>query len=188
MPLGRELVRIPEVPFPRDGGVITRGFKNPGKGQLRRGQAELTAFLQPGCFVIPADIVNSDGALETTDAMLIASGEQRAAGRSALRRIGVILGEAYALPRNRIDDGSSDIGASIHSDIAPAEIVGHDQDDIRPSPRALGHSARCGARCKKRSAGYCGLRSHHAHAIPTVISCTAENNPTQAGHPPIAHR
>jgi hypothetical protein len=68
----------------------------------------------------------------------VASRHQRGARRRA-HRLGIELLEARAGPGELVDIWCLDVGA-VEADILPAEIVGHDVDDVRF--RALGRGGR----------------------------------------------
>ncbi len=74
-------------------------------------------------------------------AVLVAPGDQREAGRRADRRVGVGLGEADALPGQLVQLRRGEVGLAVDAQVGMAQVVGQDEDDVR-----LFAAARGGAR------------------------------------------
>ena len=87
-------------------------------------------------------------------AVVVASGEQRGARRGADRRAAVVLGAAHALGGEPIDVGRGQDGVAVAAQVAVAQVVGQEDDDVGTRARRCGsHAAgttgqvRCRARC-----------------------------------------
>ena len=76
--------------------------------------------------------------------MVVASGEQRGASRGADRRAAVVLGAAHALGREPVDVGRGQDGVAVAAQVAVAQVVGHDKDDVGTRRRRCGSHARRG--------------------------------------------
>jgi hypothetical protein len=75
------------------------------------------------------------------------AGEERVARGRARRRRRVGVGEAQAPGGQGVDRGRPDLGRAVAADVAVAEIVGVDEDDVRAAGRhALAASGREGGR------------------------------------------
>ena len=72
--VGRVLGGVAEVPLAGERRVIAEGFQLAGESGFGGGQSEFAALLEPGGFVVTADVVDADGALESAHALGIASG------------------------------------------------------------------------------------------------------------------
>src|SRR5262249_60065538 len=82
--------------------------------------------------VLPAAAVAGPGLQETRDlpAAGVAAGQQRAAGRRADRRGGIVLREARAVPRQAVEVGSRGDLAAVAAEVARPQVVGKDDNDV----------------------------------------------------------
>ena len=121
MLVGTELRSPPEMPLADEGRVVAvlpdeRGnrrmaWRQPGSGRAFSRQRLLQPDFQP---------------------LRIASGDKRAPRRRADRRRGVGTRELDALLREPIEVGRLVIGAAVAAQIAVAQIVREDEEDVRP--------------------------------------------------------
>src|SRR5262249_31349040 len=69
-------------------------------------------------------------------AELVAARHQRGTGRGA-RGADVEVGELDALAGEGVDVRRKDNRATAHGEVAVADVVGHDDHDVRPAPRVI---------------------------------------------------
>ena len=89
-------------------------------------------------------VLRADRVKFETETGLVATGEQRGAGRRAKWRGDVAVGKAHAGGGERVDVGRGDAFAPVATEFAVAEIVGDDEDDVRAAG-GLGGSRGDGA-------------------------------------------
>ena len=95
--------------------------------------------------------------------LLVPPGQQTGARRAANGRRRICVREPHAIRADRIDVWSWKLFAAMHTDVAVAEIVGHNEHDIRPSRTALSLSkARFAIRARLREG-----RRHLQHGDQT---------------------
>ena len=119
------------MPLADAGRVVTLLLEDARDRGLPDRRAQLAALLQPLGFVIAAHVPDAQGAFHASDALLIAAGHQRGAGRGAFRRIGVALPKAHALAADGIDVGRADVGTAVTGEVSVAQVVGKEQDYVR---------------------------------------------------------
>jgi hypothetical protein len=115
---GRQVgrVEVPQVPLADDGGAVARGTEGLGQGAFGQGQA----VLRPGA---------DDADLEAV-AHGVAPGQEGGAGGGA-DGLDVELLQADAGGGELVDVRRLDF-ASVVADVLPAEVVGEEEDDVRP--------------------------------------------------------
>ena len=148
---------------------------------------------QPDGVVITADVAGADGALQSSGPLLVAPGQERGPGRGALRPVGVVLGEMRAFLGEAVDVGSLGLGMAVEAQVSVAQIVRHDQDDVRLFRRlisglnvrgALGRTAgsetkeQKGERCKKAECGVLFPWSYHCVSLQEWGKRKEESFPT----------
>ena len=116
------------VPLAHVAGAVASGGEHLADGALAQGDA-----------VEAAVRLHAQGAA----AVVVASGEQRGACRGADRSAAVVLGAAHALGGEPIDVGRGQDGVAVAAQVAVAQVVGQEQDDV-------GTRAQ---RCERHTAG-----------------------------------
>lgn len=88
-----------------------------------------------------------------TQAVLVTAGDQAEARGRADRGIGVSLHQADTLPCQLVQVRGAVIRLAIHAEVAPAQVVGQDEQDVRLARMAwlfAGRSQRSGGRQRQR--------------------------------------
>jgi hypothetical protein len=119
-----ELGLIPEVPLPCDGGGVAHILEHPRNRYLLDGKAEIVRLSQSDRVVIATHVARANGALQTTDALLIAPGHERRPRGCALRTIGIALRESHAVSGQTIQYGCLNIRPPVATQVSIAEIIG----------------------------------------------------------------
>ncbi len=128
---GKELWLVAQVPLAADAGGISCRFEHASDGGFRSRQAQFTTGPQTNGIVVSAHVADTESALEPADTLLIPPRQQGRARRRAFRGVGIERREAHALGGNPVDTRRADVLAAVTSHIAIAEVIGHDQHDIR---------------------------------------------------------
>ena len=122
---------ITKVPFAENPGVIAGLLEKSGDGQFLRRDSPGPALRQVLLALCPEDrrkfLVGDPRA-----ALLVSTGQQGRARRRAHRTVAVKIGESCAVGRELIDVRCFDFLAAITTQRAVAQVIGHDEDDIRP--------------------------------------------------------
>ena len=128
-PQGMEGSGAAEVPLAHQRGCVT-GFPQPlGQGSLVRWQPDLRV-----------GVGGSDRVALEAEAGLVAPGDHRRTGRRADRRRHVAVGEAHALGGETVEVGRGHVAPSLAARFTIAEVVGDEQDKVRP--RSVGARRR----------------------------------------------
>jgi len=135
---------IPEVPFSHEPRDVPRRLHPIGEGRLRQRQPELEARVQAARVELVAE------------ALLVPARDEACAGRAADRAGDIAVREAHALPGHGVEVGSGDFLAAVASELAVAQVVPEDHDDVRAP---LGKLRRILPRWKD-------ARLHHISARP----------------------
>lgn len=80
--------------------------------------------------VVAADVASADGALEAAGALLVAAGEESGAGGGAFWAVVVEACEGDAAGGEGVEVGCADVGGAGVGEVAVAEVVGEDEDDV----------------------------------------------------------
>ena len=104
-----DLGRHAEVPLAEDCRAVAATVQKFGQGRLVR--------------------LHSQVALD--DAGMLAAGEQTGARRGADRRRHVVVGEAHAVCRQRVEVGCAQVDGAVTAQVGAAQVVGDDEDDVR---------------------------------------------------------
>ncbi|MEJ7636893.1 MAG: hypothetical protein WKF75_02605, partial [Singulisphaera sp.] len=129
------------MPLAGEGRGVAGVLEPPGQGDLPDGQPEVVRAAEAGGVVVATDVPQADGALQPADSVRIAAGQQRRAGRRAFRPVGIEVRESDAPGRQPVQVGRPDVPAAVTAEVAIAQVVGQNQDDVR-SPRRLGGGER----------------------------------------------
>src|SRR5699024_1953674 len=122
---GRELLGRPEMPFAEQASAIAALPQTEGEGGLRR-QARSTAAA-------------AEDRLHTRMGGVL-PGQQRGPGRGADRRVRVPARELHAVAAQRIQVRGGDVVGAEAAQVAPAEIIGIQDHDVRGSGSPHGRS------------------------------------------------
>ena len=136
MVMRRELRLVAQVPLAGDGGCIPSVFEQPDNRLLFRRQTQLVFFAKADGVVVPPHVSRPNGALQSANPLLIASRQERCSGGRAFGPIGIVICESDALFGELIQIGRLDVPATVAGQIAVAQIIGQDEDDVRS--RGLG--------------------------------------------------
>lgn len=104
-----------EVPFSDDGGLVSGLFEEGGE---RGGSGLDDGGAIGGC---DAGVILAEG---------VGAGEEGESGGGAGGGGAIATGEAEAFGGEAVDIGCKDVGGAVAGDIAVAEVIGHDDDDI----------------------------------------------------------
>lgn len=108
-----------EVPFAEDGGVVSALFEKVGDGEGFGGDEEGRG-----------DGSGAPEAFAIGSAEGVFAGEEPVAGRSADGGGRVGVGKAFSFGGQPVDVGGFEFGGAVAAEIAVAEIVGEDEDDV----------------------------------------------------------
>src|SRR5687767_5491946 len=119
-----------EAPLADGRGGVTAGLEGFGEGHFIGRQRLLAGELGPILFGEPIPgafflVVADRGVTE------VLAGHQRAARRRAYRRAGVELREPHSFGGELVEVRRLDVTLAIAAELAEAEIVADDQDDVR---------------------------------------------------------
>lgn len=92
------------------------------------------------------------------------AGHQRAACRRTDRAAGIKLGEDHAVLGQGVDRRRADVLLSVVADLVDAEVVGHDEDQIRRPVVGLGFGGE--AEPEKGQAGQESQECSHNRSAP----------------------
>ena len=109
-----------EVPLADEGGGVAGGAKMISHRFFAGRQANAWR-----------SVFRADGIKLKTETCLVATGEERGAGRSTKWRGDVAVGKARAAGGEGVDVGRGDTFAPVATEFAVAEVVGDDEDDVR---------------------------------------------------------
>ena len=121
MGIGRGLGCASHVPLSNDPGSVPVVLEHPGNGYLRCRQSR--SFEAPTCPFHP-------------DALLVASGDEGDPCRRAHRRRRVVVRESDAFTSQAVEVRRRQVSGPVGPQIAIAQIVGQDEDDIRSVGRS----------------------------------------------------
>ena len=126
-----------QMPFADAGGGIAGLFGDRGDGRLVLGNAKrINARENRGACLAPG----------------IAAGEQRIAGGGAGGGGGIAVGKPHSLHRQPVDIRGLDLGCAVAAEVAIADVVAKDDDDVG-WPHRLGCLLRPGGEGGKRHGG-----------------------------------
>jgi hypothetical protein len=118
MDVGRPvLAAMTQVPFADQGGGVAESLERLGDGQFAERQAAILGRL--------------DHLVRQVHPHRIAAGHQACAGGGAEVGAGVEVAEPRALGRHPVEVGGADDGPAVAAQVAVAQVVGHDDDDVR---------------------------------------------------------
>ena len=109
----------------------------------------------------------------TPDPLLIPTRHQRRSSRRAFLTVGVEVREAHALFRQAVNLRRSDVGCAVSTDVAVAEVVGHDEDNVRLTP--LSRTAAFlpeGRFARPRVEAACSVSKHLQDRLLRVHQCS----------------
>ena len=157
--LERAVVRQPaQVPFADQRGAVAGFFEQRRQRGMFGRQADVACG--PGERFFQAD----------GQAVLVASGDERDAGGGADGGVGVGLGEADAFGGEVVEDGRAVVWAAVAGEVGEAEVVGHDEDDVRPRARWGRPRFRCEGegRRSERGEGLAAGEAERLHKAGTL--------------------
>ncbi len=161
---GQELAKVAEVPLAEDAARVALLAEELGDGFSPAGEA----VRRPG-----------HQGVEDGDAVRIAAREEGGAGGAADGLGDVKAGEPEALGGHAVDMRGVDVGRSVAPEVAVAQVVGQDDDDVR---RALAAEEAAGRKPQSGGAGAQGFqeiaaRGPGAHVPPEPLDA----GPSRAG-------
>ncbi len=118
--------------------AITRVAQESRDGNFLDGQAQSILGPQPDSVVVAADIARADRALQPAHALLIAAGHERGPRGRALGAVGIALGESHAFGGEPVEGRRFHVAAAVAAEVAIAQVVGEDQDDVGPTRQCGG--------------------------------------------------
>ena len=143
---GVELVAVAEMPFAEGARGVAGGLQPIRNGGLAEREAEAVDIgLGDPRAVYAARLLDHVAKRELkSDALLPAAGHEAGARGRAHGGIGVEIGKLHALGREAIDVGRLDVGRAHAAEVAVAEIIGEDEDDVRFRQARRGRGGRGG--------------------------------------------
>ena len=115
-----------EPPLAHRGGGVAGLLKFFGDGEGIGGDRVLATVLELWKVDLRLQVAADLGVAE------VFAGHQDAARGGADRRPGVVAGEAQPLAGEAVDVGGADLLLSVAAELAIAEVVGEDEDEVRP--------------------------------------------------------
>jgi hypothetical protein len=109
--------REAQSPLAKGSGGITRTAQQRGDGQRAFGQGSLAFWKDL--------LVAADGRVARVQA-----GQQAGSARGADRGTGIVTGETHPFPRHAVQIRSADILLAVAAEIAVAQVVGEDVNDV----------------------------------------------------------
>ena len=130
--------KVPEVPLADADSRVVFGFE--GFGQRRDRQRQILGSVDGHAELLIGSPMARDE-VRDADVSGILTREYAGARRRADRASRIGVGEAYALARQGVDVGRLDLLLAVTTEMAVAQIVGHDEDNIR-SLRSRGRTRK----------------------------------------------
>jgi hypothetical protein len=148
----REETRAAEVPFADAGGGVAAGAEGLGERGLREGKLAGVGGRHDLAAAVPLDagLANRVG---HAAAGRPAPGEKAGPGGRANRGGRVGVGEAHAFAGQPIDVRRADVRVAVAGEIAPAEIVDQEEDEVDRRGRCGGGGRRAGGTESGEAAG-----------------------------------
>ena len=170
-----------EMPLADASGDVARPLE-------QRGERQASLFDQQR-------VVGPDRAVARPGAPAIAASQQVVAAGRADRRRRVPLGESHPFPRQPVDVRRPDLRRAIAADIAVAEVVGENNDDVGPPFRGRGKAGgRRASRSRTKSEAWrfigVGLRGRNPRPSrrgPSVASPSLVYVPQRTRSRPVVH-
>ena len=108
------------------------------------------------------------------EALLVAAGHQAGARGAAIRPADVAAGEAHAVPGQRIDVRRGNLRVALAAQLAVAEVVGDDDEDVRALCLGRGRRRRQDEPSAGQGGEQAGQVSFHTDAC-VRIGCSFTN-------------
>ena len=136
-----ELLLIAEMPFSEAAVFIPGSGEELGEGCLALVESVVAVLVEAGV----------DHAVHASP-LLVAPGQERRPGRAADSSVGMIVGEANARAGEGIEVWCLVGGVAVAAELTVAEVVGHDDDEVRFVPAVFVGRQRRGEECEAQGA------------------------------------